>query len=213
MTLDGESEQRMSMQEQTMRMIETFDKVQADELKAFVANELPNPTAMHPGLSKFRSILAARTNQFLQLPELESQLEYLSESLAHSHACPMAWIAFASAVSCHLSKSGTFPSAGRDIFVAEGSLGSICSLRAKYVLIGLRDLYSMRVLKLPGDSARLLQDMLNAVDGIELAPQHLIMASQDFAAAIAGFDSVPLRVYNWGLGVEGFWASLCVRTR
>ena len=174
-----------------MQMIRGFDKVQSDQLKAFVSNDLPLPSAMHGNLAKLRQTLTARAQQFRDLPDVAAQIEFLRETFAQSGACPVSWTAFASAVSCYVRGSGAFPDNTQDIFGTDGNLGAVCGLRSRYVILALRDLVALRVLKITTDSARLLQDMLSAVDAPELAPANLLTVSQNFAAAVAGFDSAP----------------------
>ncbi|CAE7830368.1 unnamed protein product [Symbiodinium sp. CCMP2592] len=189
MTIDG-ADDNASNEEMIMLVIKNFDKHQSEQLRAFVSNELPKPSALHTGLSKFRVDLNSKLSQFVELPDLAAQLELLLETMGKSGAAPSPWIAYTSAVSCQLKVAGVFPEGSQDIFVTEGNLGAICGLRARYTILALRSLLDLRVLKVQPACARMLQQMVNAVDAPELADHSLVTCSHDFGAALAGFDSV-----------------------
>ena len=186
--VDGSAEfKSKGVEEAALNRIRAF---QSDSLKAFVHAELQLPTAMHKGLGSLRMMLQARTSQFMQLPDLCTQLDYLLEAYGQSTACPQAWVAYASSVSCLLASTGTFPDTTQEVFLSEGNLGCVCAMRARYMTLAMRDLWSLRVLKIPSHSPKLLQDMTNAMDCPEISGDGMLTASQDFAAALAGFDSV-----------------------
>ena len=126
-----------------MSLIRSF---QSDDIKAFVASDLPTPSSTHGGLCKFRKMLSVRTAQFLELKDLGAQLDYLLSILGET-ACPRAWITYYSSVSCVLNAVGTFPENTAEVFKTEAMLGSMCGLRSRYTLIAMRDLWSLRVLK------------------------------------------------------------------
>ena len=138
--MDGEGG---SGQEAALEAIRSF---QSDELKAFVHSELQLPSSMHTGFSKLRKMLASRSAQFLELKDLPAQMDYLLSAISEA-ACPRAWVAFSSSVSCLLSAVGSFPEDTASVFQTEAILGTMCALRCRYTIIALRDLWSLRSLK------------------------------------------------------------------
>ena len=144
MTVDGqETDAAGNPQETALYLVRNF---QSDEMKGFINSELSLPSSMHSGLGRLRKTLSGRSTQFLDLKDFVSQVDYLG-SIIGEIACPRNWVAFCASVSCLFSATGTFPEGTKDVFSTDAILGSMCGLRARYLLIALRDLWALRVLK------------------------------------------------------------------
>lgn len=174
---DGTDEESM------MACIKNFDAEQAKLIKSFVANDLRLPVAMQQKFSGLRSRLASGQVLFKDIPDLQGQLSYLLEVSQDLQIIPQPWLTFGSSVSYMLKKTGRFVENTSAIFESESLLGCFVSLRAKYMVLALKDLTRMKLLKCSAQIEKGVSDMAAKIDGAEPCE------ADEFSAALAAFDS------------------------
>ncbi|CAJ1394904.1 unnamed protein product [Effrenium voratum] len=119
-----------------------------DPVKSFVESQLVLPESMHEKFSVFRRALGTRQRQFADIADLPTQLAFFHEVFAEVNAVPKAWVIYGSCVGFLLKQTGRFPDGAAAVFrSSDDILGRFCSARARYIILGLKDLVTMRVLK------------------------------------------------------------------
>ena len=173
--------------------LKDFDPKQAALIRDFVDSQIKQPAALQELFFKIRPQVSSSKKHFQSLGSLTDQLKYLSGLFQDHCIFPKAWLTFASSTSYLLKKVGRFVEGTGSIFPNETALGIFMSLRAKYVLLLLKDLLMMKTLKSNSVVEKAVMDMNSLIESSD--PEK----DDDFSAALAAFDCETC------LHIESFW--------
>ena len=139
MVSDGTDEESM------MACIKNFDPEQAKLIRTFVEQELRLPVAMHQKFSQLRTRLATGQKVFRDIDSLEGQLSLLLDACRELDIMQQHWLTYGSSVSYMVKKTGRFVENKNSVFESVSLLGCFVSLRAKYIVLALKDLLRMNI--------------------------------------------------------------------
>lgn len=179
-SVDPKSEEGM------LGFIKGFD---AEEIKGFIESQAHLPPSIHHKFSALRQALGTRRKQFCDLPEVHLQVKYFYDLFQDYKVFPTAWLNFASSVGYFHGQTGRFVENSESVFRTEALLGRMLSMRAKYTILGLKDLLSMRAL-----SATTSESQEAMASNLQRFSSQVEMVADDagsstFLSALAAFDS------------------------
>ena len=124
------------------------------DVRAFLEGQLHLPPSMHDQFAIFRKALGTRFKQFGDLKTFRDQLAYFFEVFSEAKVIPANWVVFATSTAFLYKAAGKFVEETGKLFQSEEQLGHFCSMRAKYILMGLKDLVQMKQMKCSDDFFR-----------------------------------------------------------
>lgn len=159
------------------------------DVRSFVESQLHLPPSMQDRFAAFRRVLSARAKQFTDLADLKAQLSYFRDVFNEVKTFPASWVIYGSNVSCLFMKSGgRFVENSGTVFATQAKLGHFCSSRAKYTVMGLKDLLLLRQLKCSQDVSKSLLELASALDTIDAANDAADGPGDELTACLAAFD-------------------------
>ena len=154
---------RASEEEAMVNFIKGFGEAEA--VGAFLKSQLAVPPTMHEKFGVLSRTLTTRSKQFSDLPDLKSQLAYFHDVLTESSAFPSSWVIFASNTGYMFKHAGgRFIEDTGSIFQDEKQLGQFCSIRAKYTMLGIKNLILMRCLKCTSQTQSCVVQLATALE-------------------------------------------------
>lgn len=174
-------------------MLQLIKGFNTDGLKGFMETQLHLPPSIHSKFSGFRQALGTRYKQFVDLPDPKLQLRFFYDMLQEFEVFPSAWLNYASSASFFLTQNGRFVEGTREVFGSEARLARVLSMRAKYTILGLKDLAGMRALSANTDECQkvivanlaCLSTQVEMVGDDDGMPE----AHADLLSALSAFDS------------------------
>lgn len=159
-------------------------------LRGFMENQLHLPPSMHDQFSSFRRALGARFKQFGDLKTFKDQLSYFFEVFNEVKVMQASWVIYSTSLAYLYKSTGKFPEMSGALFQSEHQLGHLCSMRAKYVLMGLKDLVQMKQLKCDQETQQAIVNLATTVDiAMPLPTSHDFDAEdKQLIGALSGFD-------------------------
>ena len=185
-------------EEGMLNFIKNFGAVA--DVRSFLEGQLHLPPSMHDQFSVFRKALATRFKQFGDLKTFKDQMSFFFDVFAEMKVIPTNWVVFGTSVAFLYKSTGRFAEDTGRLFQSEAMLGHFCSMRAKYILMGLKDLVQMKQLKCGDHIERVILNLATTVDsavcltysdGLGTAD-----ASMSLIGALSGFDGVSWR-HDW----------------
>lgn len=176
-----------SSEEGMLQLIKAFD---SEGIKSFIEGQLHLPPSIHERFSVLRQALGTRHKQFVDLKEINLQMKFFYDLFQECKVFPAAWLNYASSVGFFHGQTGRFVEASDVVFRTEANLGRVLSMRAKYTILGLKDLVSMRALSATGNESQqaLAQNLAHVSSQVEMVGDE-DAASSDFISALAAFDA------------------------
>ncbi len=177
-------------------MLQLIKGFNTDGLKSFMETQIHLPPSIHSKFSGFRQALGTRYKQFVDLPDPKLQLRFFYDMLQEFEVFPSAWLNYASSASFFLIQHSRFVEGTKGVFGSEARLARVLSMRAKYTILGLKDLAGMRALSASTDECQKVivtnlaclstqVEMIGDDDGGPQFPQ----AHADLLSALSAFDS------------------------
>lgn len=181
---DSGQQELRSAEEDMMSLVKSFD---AEQLKSFVKAQAHLPPSIHEGFTRFRLILGTRQKQFIDLPDIKLQLSYFHELFEKQGIFPSSWFAYSIAVGYLHENVGRFVEGSQEVFPTSAVLGRVLSMRAKYTLLGLKDLASMRALATGAEMKVLARNLMSFATQVEIVGDE--DSEGEFLSALAAFDA------------------------
>lgn len=173
-------------EEAMLNLVKTF---KSNELKAFIEKNLLLPPSIHDNFGRLRQSLATRSNQFKNLGDMKLQLDYFYELFQEMEVFPKQWLSYASCC-FFFEEQKHFVEGSEMVFQSEVNLGRVLSMRARYTILGLKDLLSLRALT-SQDAASMqgLAKKLQLFSGEVEMVRDEESANSCFISALAAFDA------------------------
>ena len=134
-------------------------------LREYISSHLHLPSSMHPRFTTFRQKLGASMKEFKDLEDMRRQLAYFFDLLTELQVIPSNWLIFgACAAYLHQKSGGRLVENTASIFSAQETLAQFCGMRARYVVLGLKDMCTMRVLKCSNEMSKSIAEMASELD-------------------------------------------------
>ncbi len=177
-----------------LNFIRTFGDREA--IAAFVKAQLGLPPSMHEKFGVLRKTLTTRGKQFSDFTDLKSQLSYFHDIMTELNVFPSSWVIFASNTGYMFKKtSGRFVEGTESTFHDERQLGQFCSIRAKYSVLGLKDLLLMRCLKCSASTQKCIVELASVLElggpPADSNDNGLESSFEQLTASLAAFDGDP----------------------
>lgn len=176
-------------EESMLSCIKNFDVEEANRIKLFVGDQLKQPVTLQDKFFELRRAVSSSSSKkhFQEIDQLKDQLQYLHGLVQDKGIFPQSWLTYASSASYMLKKVGWFAEGTQAVFCDETVLGIFSSLRAKYVLLSLRDLIKMKCLKINQCIEGAVSDLVSKIDNMD--PEK----DDEISASLAAFDCEPCR--------------------
>ena len=178
-----------SSEEGLLQLIKTFD---SEGIKSYIEGQLHLPPSIHEKFSVLRQALGTRHKQFADLKEIKLQMKFFYDLFQECKVFPGEWLNYASSVGYFHGQTGRFVETSDLVFRTEANLGRLLSMRAKYTILGLKDLVSMRALSATGNESQqaLAQNLAHFSSQVEMVGDE-DAATSGFISALAAFDAEP----------------------
>ena len=135
------------------------------QLSEYITSHFHLPLSMHDRFQRFRKILASNMKQFNDLQEFSGQLAHFFDLFKENMIVPANWLIYASCTGyLHLKTGGRFVENTQSAFANQQVLAEFCGMRARYTMLGLKDLISMRSLKCSTGMAKSITDLAHVLD-------------------------------------------------
>eukprot|EP00435_Cladocopium_sp_Y103_P046343 s120_g13.t1 len=191
-----------SSEEGMLQLIKSFD---SEGIKSFIEGQLHLPPSIHERFSILRQALGTRHKQFVDLTDIKLQMKFFYDLFQECKVFPAGWLNYASSVGFFYGQAGRFVEASEAVFRTDANLGRVLSMRAKYTILGLKDLVSMRALSAAGSESQqaLVQNLTRFSSQVEMVGEE-DNANSDFMSALAAFDAESRLQYR-GDTKQLFW--------
>lgn len=177
---DGGDEEGM------LNFIKSFDAI--GDVRSFLDGQLHLPPSMHDLFASLRRALGTRYKQFGDLKTFREQLSYFFDVFTELKVIPSNWVVFATSTAYLYKSTGKFAESTGNLFQSEAQLGHFCSMRAKYIIMGLKDLVQMKQMKCAEGVQQSIMLLATAVD----SPVNFSSAEKGdetpLIGALSGFD-------------------------
>lgn len=141
------------------------------QLSEYISSHFHLPLSMHDRFQRFRKILASNMKQFNDLTELSGQIAHFFDLFKENMIVPSNWLIYASCIGyLHLKTGGRFVENTQSVFTNQQTLAEFCGMRARYTMLGLKDLISVRTLKCSTDIAKCITDLAHVLDSSSTSP-------------------------------------------
>lgn len=150
---------------------------------------------MHEKLTQFRQKLGSSMKEFRDLPDFKAQLAYFFDLFTELKIVPAPWLIYgACAAYLHQKTGGRLVESTASTFESSEVLAQFCGMRARYVILGLKDLFNMKILKCSEEIGKSISEMASELDtnqscGLESFSSSGDGAGVTFVSAITAFDA------------------------
>lgn len=185
-TENPEDGQENQDEEAMLNFIKNFGSIA--DVRTFMEGQMHLPPSMHDQFSCFRRALGTRFKQFGDLKTFQDQLAYFFDVFCEVKVIPASWVVFATSTAFLFFSTGKFVEETGKLFKHQDRLGHFCSMRAKYILMGLKDLVQMKQMKCSEDTQKAICFLASSID----APVHEDASTDSemmaLVGALSGFD-------------------------
>lgn len=159
---------------------------------------------MHEKLTQFRQKLGASMKEFCDLPDFKAQLAYFFDLFTELKIVPAPWLIYgACAAYLHQKTGGRLVKSTASTFESSEVLAQFCGMRARYVILGLKDLFNMKIMKCSEEIGKSISEMASELDTNQSCGLESFSSSGDgtgvtFVSAITAFDAALADILNNG---------------